>query len=113
MQDRQDARTPTTMSGSAALARAYWMLLGNVPLMFLVVMIGSRKFASPLIPSIAYFLVVLSVIIVRYADIRYWNGTTADDQPATMAHWRRHAVILISLSSCAWVIAFLIGQHPN
>ena len=113
MQDRQDDRPTTTMSGRAALARAYWMLLGNVPLMFLVAMIGSRKFASPLIPSIAYFLVVLSVIIVRYVDIRYLNGRTADDEPATLAHWRRHALILIIGSFCAWLIAFLVGRHAS
>jgi len=111
MQDRQDVRPATTVSGRGALARAYWMLVSNVPLMFLLVAIGSRKFASPVGPSIAYFLVALSVIVVRYADIRYWNGTTADDKPATMAHWRRHTLILIIGSSCAWLVAFLLGQR--
>ena len=112
MHDRQEARPPP-MSGRAALARIYWMMLGNVPLIFLIMAIADRKFASPLIPSLAYYLVVLSVVIVRYVDIRYLNGQTADDKPATLRHWRRHALILGIVSSCAWLVAFMMGRHAG
>ena len=47
--------------------------------------------------------------IVRYMDIRLFDGATADNQPATMSHWRRYTVTVLAVSLVLWVGAHLLS----
>ncbi len=48
------------------------------------------------------------LVAVRYADIRYLGGRTAEGVPATMAHWRRYVLVLMVASTAVWLTAHII-----
>ena len=48
---------------------------------------------------------------VRYLDIRKFGGRTADGAaPATMAHWRRYALLLIGVCLLLWTLAHVAAR---
>jgi hypothetical protein len=48
------------------------------------------------------------MIIVRFLDIKFLDGQTATGEPATLAHWRRYAVLLIVISAIIWSAAHAV-----
>jgi len=50
---------------------------------------------------------VASVSAVRYVDIRFMKGNTADGVSATLANWQQHAGILAATSLLAWIAVHL------
>ena len=48
----------------------------------------------------------LALPIVRYVDIRFLSGKTADSQPATMAHWLRYTATVLGAALVLW-----LGAH--
>jgi hypothetical protein len=42
-------------------------------------------------------------------DIRFLHGATADNQPATISHWRRYTVTVLAASLVLWVGAHLLS----
>ena len=79
------------------LARLYWMLFGNLALLFTGFGIArSDKF---IYPSILYFLILISIISVRYADVKFLNGQLADvSGPATIHDWKKYSISISLLS---------------
>ncbi|MFA6568218.1 MAG: hypothetical protein WCS96_08420 [Victivallales bacterium] len=72
------------------LLRLYWMLLGNVIILVLAGM--TAKTGNLLLYGSIYLVVAATVIMARYADIRYCSGHKADASgPATMGDWRKYA----------------------
>jgi hypothetical protein len=57
----------------------------------------------------AYVAVIAGMLFLRYVDIRYLNGRTASGQAATMAHWRRYAVILTVIAAALWALAHALA----
>jgi uncharacterized membrane protein YfcA len=56
-------------------------------------------------------VVVVSVVLARYVDIRYHKGKVAyGDDPATLKHWRQHALLLVVVALGAWVGARLAAR---
>jgi hypothetical protein len=86
-------------------ARLFWMVLGNVALAISGFEIcksrGDRLSAGDLL----FWAIVILLVSVRYLDIRFLGGQTATGQPASMGHWRRHAVLLVGASLCLWFLA--------
>ena len=95
--------TPSTPAFPVIL-RVYWMLLGNAALVLSV--LNSNRFPSVLIHAGACALVVASIIAARYADIRYFNGLTADGEPATMQIFKRFAWRITGFGLILWLIAY-------
>ena len=60
--------------------------------------------------DVAYWLTVASLVAVRYVDICYHGGTTAQCKPATTGHWRRYAVGIFILSLLVWLGAHGLGR---
>ena len=89
------------------LIPTFWMLVGNGILALCAVAIAARS-ASFSAADLFYWLTVGGLLAARYVDIRYLNGRTAEGKPATPAHWRRYAVILIAVSAVAWIVAHAI-----
>jgi len=91
---------------SGCLTRLFWMLIGNAILLITLVQIfQSEKFGTL---DIIYWLTVIIILAVRYIDIRYLDGKTIDDQPATISHWYRYAVDLIALCLALWGGSYVI-----
>lgn len=91
-------------SALAILARVYWMLLGNIIVVLSAVMIG-RSPQGLSLHDAAFWAGSASLLVVRYVDVTRLQGTTAEGEPATMAHWRRYAVTVAVVAGVAWVTA--------
>ena len=90
-------------SGLSTLARIVWMLLGNVVLVFLALSIY-RQQAIFTVRDIIYWGIVLLLIIVRYCDIKYLGGRTAQGQPASIIQWRKYAIFLLLIAGGVWLL---------
>lgn len=99
MQDQAKVST----SGIGVLARLYWMFLGNMFLLFLLAFIFQKHPKLPSLLDALYFVVVASLICVRYIDIRFLNGETGEGNPATMADWRQYAMIVAPVGVGVWL----------
>jgi hypothetical protein len=96
-------------SASGCLARIFWMAAGNVLLFFFAAGIFSK---SPGVLSwldLGYWLVVAAAVTVRYTDVRYLGGRTADGVSATLRDWGRYAAILVGAAVVVWGAAHLLG----
>jgi hypothetical protein len=91
----------------ALLARPFWMFLGNFVLMICAVntFIGESK--STRTSDIIFWSAVAAMIIVRFLDIKFLDGLTADGKPASLRHWRRYAIILALSSALVWAAAHI------
>jgi len=92
------------------LARVFWMGLGNLVLVLAAVAIAQNQagFALSAIDAV-YWAVAVCLLAVRYADIQWLGGQTADNQPATSADWRRYAAVVMAASAAIWLGAHLIS----
>ena len=88
------------------LARLFWMVVGNFILFISTIFIlqneQGRIFHTA---DVVFISTVVVLIIVRYLDIRFWGGLTVTDSIATMANWRKYALLLLGLSAAVWVIS--------
>lgn len=100
--DKKDA-------GAGCLARFYWMLVGNAILAVAFISLLQKHPAFPAVWDALCLLVVASLVLVRYIDVRYLKGNTGEGVPATIDHWRVYSIILVSGSLCFWlIIRFLV-----
>ncbi|HET9298383.1 MAG TPA: hypothetical protein VFO11_00470, partial [Candidatus Polarisedimenticolaceae bacterium] len=92
----------------AALARLYWMFLGNGAL----VLLAGALLHEPAWSwrDATFFATAASIILVRAVDSSRLGGLTAEGQPSTTAHVRRHAWLVALSSSAAWVAAKAIAR---
>jgi hypothetical protein len=90
------------------VARIYWMLIGHSAIIFSAMYIASGK--SPIITNTVFFLLVMSLILIRFIDIKIYKGQTAEGEPATMKHWQRFTAIVLGYSSAIWLLVFLIAR---
>jgi hypothetical protein len=89
---------------TGCLFRVYWMLAGNLLIALFAFTITQRGGALSAV-DVVYWLGGASVIAARYVDIRFLAGATADNQPATLRHWQRHAVAVLGAAGGLWLIA--------
>ncbi len=82
------------------LARLYWMLFGNLALLFTG--FGIARSDNALYLSIFYFLILITLISVRYADVKFLNGQLADvSGPATIHDWEKYSIYISIISFAA------------
>ncbi|MBF0121043.1 MAG: hypothetical protein HQK79_19610 [Desulfobacterales bacterium] len=93
--------------------RLYRLLFGPVILVFLLIAIALNKLSSGIIPSLIFWIIVISLIEFRYIDIRYLNGLTKDCEPATMLHWKNYALYLPVCSALIWMSSLVICYILN
>jgi hypothetical protein len=89
------------------LARPFWMFLGNFALMICAVNIFVGENKSTRTSDIIFWCVTAAMIIVRFLDIKFLDGLTADGKPASLRHWRRYAIILALSSALVWAAAHI------
>ena len=85
--------------------RLFWIAVGNVALVASAIKIGqtTRSLFSNF--DIAFWIMVILLILARYLDIVYFHGETSDGAPATLQHWKRYAGLLVLLSLAGWGLA--------
>ena len=89
-------------------AKFFWTLLGNAILFFTALSILQHKGEMFYTADIVFWVTVAVLIIVRYLDIKFWNGLTVTGLPASMAHWRKYTIILLICSTAIWIGAHII-----
>jgi hypothetical protein len=111
MQNSPDSKSSSPSTPiSAAIARLYWMIVGSGLLIGLSLYIAFNAGKSVLIPSCLYLLNLVCMILLRYIDIRFLHGQTADGEPATMQHWARYSIFLSGIAAALWGAALLLSH---
>lgn len=104
MDDRSD--TSQALSSLTALfLRTWWMLFGNAALAVVLALMALRRNELPWLLDAAFVALVASLVVARFADIRYCGGATAEGARATMAHFRSYAWRLVAGSAAGWGVA--------
>lgn len=96
---------PAKGSGKGLLMRLFWMFFGNVALIGVGGLIFRDDGAQLVELSIVYWVVVGLLLASRWFDITRFGGRTTEGEPATPAHFRRHATILVPLAILGWAFA--------
>ena len=100
---------PQATSSGGCLLRLFWMLVGNGLLAGAAIAIAQgRGFRLGMADAILW-AAVAAMLAARYVDIQRMGGQTASGSPATMAHWRRYAVILPLVAATIWGLAHLLA----
>ena len=87
---------------AGCFARLFWMLGGLALLALVSIWIYDQHSFS--FRDLGFWALILSLVLVRYADIRYLHGYTAEGKPATMTHWRRYSVGLLAGALGLWLV---------
>ncbi|GEM_PF-347988 len=93
----------------SVLIRIFWMMIGPMALGLCAVFIAINSIPYFSIHDFTYWMIVVMLITARYIDVKKLNGLTADGDPATPAHWRRHTFLLIVVSLPLWIISHSLG----
>ncbi len=94
----------------AILARLWWMFLGNVVLAFSILFIVEHRGGFFHAADWVFWITLASLVLVRYADIRFLDGCTAMGAYASISHWIKYAVLLVAGSTAVWAIAH-VASH--
>jgi hypothetical protein len=92
------------------LARLFWLMVGN--LILVLAAIGIAQNPSGFAPTgrdAIFWAAALALVAVRYVDIRYLYGKTADNRPASLSDWRRYAAAVLGISLAMWIAAHAIS----
>lgn len=100
------AAGPARAGCMTLLLRVIWIMAGNVVLAYLAIPIYQHRGFS--LYDLVYWLVVATLLLVRFADIRYAKGLTTDGTVATMKDWRHYAVLLASIAGGAWAALHIV-----
>ena len=85
------------------LLRGFWMLFSNMGLAISIFAFMQKRTTSLTFPDAVFWVLVLSMIIVRLIDIMLLKGFTIEGQPANFGHWKRYASRLLLYCSAAWL----------
>jgi len=92
------------LRGGGCLTRLYWMFGGNAILLFVTVFIVDKHFKFPSLLDLAYWATVISLLVVRYIDVRFMNGDTAEGKPSTLQDFRRYAFTLTIVAALLYIL---------
>jgi hypothetical protein len=91
------------------LARLWWMAAGNFLLVFPIIFIVQDGGGFLQTADWVFWITLASLVLVRYADIRFLGGCTGAGEPASMVHWVKYAALLSAISIALWVLAHVAG----
>jgi hypothetical protein len=92
-------------------ARIFWMMVGPLLLVLLFFMIVRIGISWWTMADLAFFGVLVGVIVTRWLEFLAGNPQTAAGEPATPAHLQRFVIVTLSLGIGGWVIANILGNH--
>ncbi len=84
-----------------------WMLPSTVLCVLLVAVQPAWTFGAR---DLALVLVVAAGIAARLGDVLWFSGTTAEGDPATLAHVRRYATSLLLIAVVGWLVAQVVPR---
>lgn len=90
------------------LVRLYWMAVGPIGIILIVIAALMKSLKNNILISLIYWGFVLSVILIRYLDIRYLKGETADGEPATLKHWKKFSIMGSIIYCAIWLVLIFL-----
>lgn len=91
--------------------RLIWLLYGNAVLGICWFSIASRGIRTFDIADYVYLGTIVIMLMARHVDINRFQGHTADGTPATMLHFKRYAIQLVSIGIVMWIAAQFIAYY--
>jgi hypothetical protein len=78
------------------------MIWGYFPLLYFAKTIIYGKQGMFSLIDLGVLINLIVIVIVRYLDIRYFNGKTGEGTPATMADFRSYALMTTGFFLFMW-----------
>lgn len=94
---------------SGCLVRIFWMGAGNVLMFVLAILIAQKEVLVLTVYDLGLWALAAAMVAVRYIDITRLHGQTTDGEPATLAHWRRYALGLASITLLFSIMAHALA----
>ncbi len=100
---QQNTPQPEKSGCLSIIVRLTWMAFGNMALIITAFSIVQQK--AGIVLDVIFWAVVTGLILIRYIDIKVFQGNTADNEPATLKDWRQYSILLIVISAFVWFVA--------
>jgi hypothetical protein len=97
-------------SVAGAVARVYWMILGNSALYMTALAITQRAPPATWAVDTLFWATVASLVLVRYVDVRVLGGLTASGRRASLRDWHRYSRTLFLLSLALWIASQAVAR---
>ena len=108
----RDHSMEAAASATSCLLRLVWILFGHGALYLALGLIAASDAPLPShLDAIAAAAIVLT-LGARYLDIAHHRGLTVYGDPASLWHWRRHALVLLGLAVPAWLLVHRFAGSP-
>ena len=101
----RDEETPTHVpetGGLGCLVRFAWLIVGHGAILLSLVWAFQSQRTGFAVADVVLWGAVVACIALRYLDVSRLNGLTATGRPASIADWRRYALILITAALVLW-----------
>lgn len=100
--------TPT-VAPAGCLLRLVWTVAGNAAIYLALATIAATRAPLPSALDGVVATAWVLMLVARWFDITRCGGRTIHDEPATLTHWRRYALVLGVTTLAAWSLAHLIA----
>jgi hypothetical protein len=98
-------------SSAAFFGRLFWMIAGPMFLMVLALNIAQRNTGWFTFLDLAYFLILVGMLLGRWLEFRSGDAMTGLGEPATPADLQRYLVTTSLVGLGLWVLVNVIGNH--
>lgn len=95
-------------SSAGCLFRLGWLVIGPLCMVGYLMHLGRHDPPLVSLVSLGFWALVAAIIVVRYVDLRQYDGATTDGTRATMKDFRAYVVRLLAAGGVAWVATALI-----
>jgi hypothetical protein len=89
------------------IIRLGWIFGGIAVLIYCAVFVAMGKY--PGTADLLYWIIVAAILLLRFVDIKFLNGETLDNKPATINHWRIYALKISVASGILYALAKFVA----
>lgn len=103
------APTAAPAETTRVVPRIIWMAAGPAIILLSAAVIANGRVSQLGWTDLQLWFAAGATILVRWLDIRLWNGTTVEHEPATMKDWRAYALRILAVAGGGWALGH--GVH--
>lgn len=104
----QDSIEEQATSNVGFFARLYWIMFGVAALFFSWALILKRGNVFSNADAI-YWCLAASILIVRYLDIKFCQGTDSSGDKMTTKGWWCYVALFSGITLAGWIIAHILA----
>jgi len=105
-----EPQEPQKIPALGCLARLGWMVALPAALILSAYALAEGRTVAGVSPPVTLVAAVVLAVAVRWADVVLLGGRTADGEPATLASWRRYALVVTVAGAVLWLVGTIVGQ---